>query len=216
MRLTGPAIFPKDMAPPKSIVVLLHGLGADGENMIGVAPFMAKHFPNTMFVAPNAPFQFDMYPVGYQWFSLTDRDPAKMLAGVKTAAPILDEFLDQLSAEFMVPDEKIALVGFSQGTMTSLYAAMRRKNKIAAIVGFSGSLIAPELIAGEAVNKPDVCLIHGEEDDVVPFTAMALAEKALKQNGFSVESHTRPFLPHSIDPEGIEIACSFLKPRLGY
>lgn len=214
MRLSGPALMPKNGKAPESAVLILHGLGADGENMIGISPYMAKHLPNTVFVAPNAPFEFDMYSVGYQWFSLTDRDPAKMLAGVKTAAPILNEFIDDIMREFNLTEDKIALVGFSQGTMTALYTAVRREKKLAGIVGFSGAMIAPQLVAAEAISKPDVCLIHGEDDDVVPFAAMAQAEQSLKENGFNIESHARPNLPHSIDPEGIDFASAFLKDRL--
>lgn len=213
MRLSGPIVKPASGGKAKSAIMFLHGLGSDGENLIGLAPYMAQNFPDTVFISPNAPFQFDMYPVGYQWFSLADRDPAKMLAGVKTAQPILDQFIDEILAEYNLSDDKLGLVGFSQGTMTSLYTAIRRPKKIAGIVGFSGALIGAELLASEAKSKPDICLIHGEEDDVVPVAAMAHAERALKSAGFKIETHARPHLPHSIDPEGIEIASHFLKSR---
>lgn len=214
MILSGPVYKPRSGNAPKSAIILLHGLGADGENLIGLAPFMALNFPDTIFISPNAPFQFDMYPVGYQWFSLTDRTPSKVLAGVQKAAPILDQFIDEVLKEYNLTEDKLALIGFSQGTMTGLYAAMRRDKKLAGVVGFSGRLLGEDLIAAEAKSKPEVCLIHGEEDDVVPFDSMAHAEEHLKDHGFKVEAHARPYLPHSIDPEGIEIASKFLSTRL--
>lgn len=211
--LSGPIYPPISGRAPENVIILLHGLGADGENLIGLADYMSKDFPDTLFIAPNAPFRFDMFDSGYQWFSLTDRAPVKMLDGVSAAMPILDEFINEVLAEYDLPEEKLALVGFSQGTMTALHTALRREIAIAGVVGFSGALIAPELLE-EALCKPDVCLIHGTADDVVPFDAMNQAAAALEAAGFNVETHARPNLPHSIDVEGIEIAIKFLKARL--
>jgi len=214
MILSGPSIAPKSGNAPKSVIIFLHGLGADGENLIGVAPYMAETFPDTVFHSPNAPFGFDMFDQGYQWFSLADRTPEKILAGVQKAAPILNQYIDEILAKYNLDESKLALVGFSQGTMTALHAAIRREKKIAGLVGFSGNLIAPDLLAAEAKVKPDICLIHGDADDVVPHASLAAAERALKKAGFNAEAHTRPFLPHSIDMGGIEIATKFLQARL--
>src|SRR5688572_15620329 len=146
MILSGPVLKAKSGKAPESAVILLHGLGADGENLIGVAPIMAETLTDTVFHSPNAPFPFDMFNQGYQWFSLADRDPEKMLAGVKAAAPILNQYIDEILAEYNLDESKLALVGFSQGTMTALYTAIRREKKVAGIVGFSGALIAAELL----------------------------------------------------------------------
>ena len=214
MTLSGPVFKPRSGSQPKSAVIFLHGLGSDGENLIGLADYMADKLPDTVFHSPNAPFKFDMFEQGYQWFSLTDRDPAKMLTGVQKAAPLLDKYIDEILSQYGLDESKLALVGFSQGTMTALHTAVRREKKIAGIVGFSGSLIAAELLATEARVKPDICLIHGDADDVVPHAALAHGERAFIKHGFYVEAHTRPFLPHSIDLGGIEIAVKFLEKRL--
>ena len=214
MILSGPIKKPLSGAKAKSAVIFLHGYGSDGENLIGLAPFMQEAFPDTVFLSPNAPTKMPYYGGGYEWFPLTDRNYAAMLQGAKMVAPIINQFIDEVLAEYELKDENIALIGFSQGTMVSLFSAIRRLQKIAGIVGFSGALVAPELVATDAKVKPDICLIHGEADDVVPFAAMAQAEKALKNAGFKVESHARPNLPHSIDPEGIDIAIKFLKSKL--
>jgi phospholipase/carboxylesterase len=212
MILSGPKRPPQSGGKPKSAIIFLHGLGADGENLIGVADFMAAYFPDAVFLAPNAPVPYE--GAGYQWFSLYDRNPATILAGVKEAAKHLNAYIDEVMAEYELTESEIALVGFSQGTMIGIFTAIRRPRKIGGIVGFSGALIAPELLKAEAKSKPDICLIHGEADSVVPFTAMAQAVKSLKEHGFNVEDHARPNLQHSIDPEGIEIASKFLKTRL--
>ena len=192
MILSGPVVKPQSGGAAKSVIIFLHGLGSDGENLIGLAPYMAANFPDTIFHSPNAPFKFDMFEQGYQWFSLNERSPEKMLHGVSEAAPILDKYIDEILAEYKLDESKLALVGFSQGTMVALHAAVRREKKIAGIVGFSGTLIAPELLAAEAKVKPDICLIHGDADDVVPHAALAHAERAFKKEGFYIEAHTRP------------------------
>ena len=213
MILNGPYLPPVSGEKPKSAVIILHGYGADGENLIDIASFMAPHFPDTYFVAPNAPHTCEMGGGGYQWFSLLDRDPEVMHDGVKTVHPTIDQFIDEVLAETGLTEDKLVLMGFSQGTMSSLHIGPRREKELAAIVGFSGALLAPELL-NETKAKPPICLIHGEWDDVVPFAAMGMAENALKANEFSIETHARPGLPHSIDPGGIDIAIEFLKGKI--
>ena len=193
----------------------MHGLGSDGANLLDIGRILAEDFPNTVFFSPSAPFDFDMMPgAGYQWFSLTNWSPKSMLEGAKTAAPHLNKFIDDVAAEYNLPDDKIALLGFSQGTMMALYTAIRRPKKLAGVIGFSGAIIAPELLATETVSKPDICLIHGALDMVVPYPALSMASTALKTAGFNVETHTRPYLDHSIDMEGIQAASKFLKGKI--
>ncbi len=213
MALKAPKLLPN--GAPRSAVILLHGLGADGANLLDIGNVLSENFPNTAFYSPNAPFDFDMMPgAGYQWFSLTNWSPKSMLEGAKTAAPYLNKMIDDVKEELGLEDNKIALIGFSQGTMMALYTALRRPQKVAGIVGFSGALIAPELVAVEAVSKPDICLIHGAMDMVVPYAALHMAETSLKAAGLKVETHTRPYLDHSIDMEGINAAGKFLAARL--
>lgn len=199
----------------KQLVVLLHGLGADGNDLIGLAPFLADALPDAHFIAPNAPEPCDMAPYGYQWFSLQEWTMESKLRGTKQAAPALHAFIDAQLARFGLNESQLALVGFSQGTMMSLYAALRRAAPVAGIVGYSGALIGAEALASEIESRPPVCLIHGTADTVVPFAAMEMAEAALRANGVDVEAHARPGLPHSIDEAGIEIAKAFLQRCFG-
>jgi phospholipase/carboxylesterase len=211
MKLSGPSLVPPTV---KKIVVFLHGLGANGDDLISLADEFAPDLPDTAFYSPNAPFPCDMAPYGYQWFSLQQRVEEIMLAGIKTAAPILNTYLDDLLKEHNLKPKDLALVGFSQGTMMSLYVAPRRPERIAGVVGYAGALIAPELLQKEVASKPPICLIHGDADMVVPYEAMSSAEVALEYNQIPCESHTRPYLGHGIDGEGIDIARKFLKRRL--
>lgn len=205
---------PKSEKAPTSIVLLLHGVGSNGRDLISLAPAWADTLPDTVFVSPDAPTHCDMVPPGYsdsyQWFSLQSRDPSFLLEGAKRAAPALGEFIDEQLARFGLPASKLALAGFSQGTMMSLYAAPRYKNRIAGILGYSGALIGAEELNAPDAHKIPVHLIHGEHDDVVPIGAYHTACEALGKCGYTVSGHTTPRLTHSIDQKGIDSGGAFL------
>ena len=212
--LDGPGFGPAAGGRARSLVVLIHGLGADGHDLIQLAPHWAELLPSTAFVSPHAPFPCDMAPYGRQWFSLQDRDPHRIRSGVAAAAPILDAFLDATLEAHRLDDSALALVGFSQGTMMSLHVAPRRARAIAGVVGFSGALVGAEDLATELRSTPPVLLVHGDADQVVPFSAMAAAQSALSAAGVEVTTERRPGLPHSIDEVGLEKAAAFLARRL--
>ena len=208
--LSGPSLAPASNQAPKQIVILLHGVGADGNDLIGLAPYYQQVLPDALFISPDAPFPYDMAPFGRQWFALQDRSEPARLKGTQSTAPILDHFIDTTLAEHGLSEDKLALIGFSQGTMMSLFVGLRREKPLAGIIAQSGILIGPELLADEIKSRPPVLLIHGDVDAVVPFSYMAKAEAALRENGVEVEAHARPGLGHGIDPEGITLGQQFL------
>ncbi len=202
---------PKSGSKPESIVILLHGLGANGADLIDLARYWEHDLPNTVFVSPDAPFPCDMAPYGYQWFSLQSRDPKDMLEGAQMAAPILNQFIDKMLEHYELPEEKLALAGFSQGTMMSLYAGPRRARRIAGILGYSGALLGGENLSDSAIHKMPVHLIHGTMDMVVPAIAYDMAKAALENAGFPVSGGLTQGLQHSIDEAGIKSGGEFLK-----
>lgn len=201
---------PKAGKKPTSIVILLHGLGANGMDLIGLARYWEQILPDTVFVSPDAPFPCDMAPVGYQWFSLQEWTPESILRGVEQAAPILNAYIDKMLEHYSLSDDRLALVGFSQGTMMSLYAGPRRKNRIAGILGYSGALVGAEALDGADIHKVPVHLIHGDADTVIPVSAFHTAKEALKTHGFSVTGGVTHGLGHGIDDDGIEAGAAFL------
>lgn len=211
IELDGPRFGPADGGAARAVVVMLHGVGADGNDLIGIAPMWAQALPGVAFVAPNGPEPCDMAPFGYQWFSLQDRRPAAMLAGVAAAAPVLNAFLDRELARQGLGPDRLALVGFSQGTMTALYAAPRRAAAVAGVLGYSGALIGGESLPADATARPPVLLVHGTADQVVPFGAMAAAEQSLTAAGLPVETYASPGLAHGIDQDGLRLGLGFLK-----
>jgi phospholipase/carboxylesterase len=209
--LSGPSHPPASGGRPRQLVVLLHGLGADGNDLIGLAPFWSRLLPEAEFLSPNAPFPCDMGPFGFQWFSLQDRTPTTILAGVGAAAPILGAFIDQALEQRGLAEKDLALVGFSQGTMMSLYVGLRRAQPVAGILGFSGALIGADTLQAEIRSKPPVMLVHGDADPIVPFQAMGTAKSALEAAAVPVETLARRGLQHGIDEEGLKAGGRFLQ-----
>ena len=207
--IDGPALAPASGNAPQALVILLHGVGADGNDLIGLAHDWAPLLPDVAFLSPHAPFSYDMAPVGRQWFSLQERTAAAILAGLQTATPILNRYIDRQLADHGLGDNRLALVGFSQGTMMALFAAPQRPRTCAAVVGYSGALFASRPLE-EAPSKPPVLLVHGDADEVVPVQATITAGSALAAAGFDVQSEIRPGLPHGIDPAGLRLGGEFL------
>ena len=187
---------------------MLHGVGSDGRDLISLAPLWSQSLPNAMFTSPDAPQRCDMAPMGYQWFSLQDRNPQKLLSGIKETAPALIDFIDEQLSLHGLPYSRLALVGFSQGSMMSMYVAPRLKEKIAGVLAYSGALLWED--EGQK-HKPPMHLIHGESDDVVPIASWRYAKKTFQDNGFAVSGHTTKGLGHSIDNDGLESGLAFLK-----
>ncbi len=211
MDLSGPSRPPVAGGNPRRLVILLHGLGADGNDLIGLQQYWGRVVPEAEFVSPNAPFPCDMAPYGHQWFSARDRSPPAVLAGVRASAPLLDAYIDDELQKRGLVDSDAALVGFSQGTMMSLFVGLRREKPLAGILGYSGRLIAADLLAGELRSRPPVLLVHGTDDPMVPFESMAQAEATLKSAGVPVETLACVGVGHSIDPEGLERGGRFLR-----
>ncbi len=212
--LSGPGQAPHS-GTAKQLVMFLHGLGADGNDLISLAPLMTNSLPDAQFVSPDAPFDCDLAPFGRQWFSFRDTGAEQMFAGVSAAADHLNRFIDAMLKQYNLPISKLAVLGFSQGTMTALHTLLRRPEPCAAIVGFSGAIVASNRLPIDIRCKPPVCLIHGDADNVVPYAQMIDAEAALLKAGVEVETHTRSGLAHGIDPDGLDIATAFMKKHLG-
>ncbi len=209
--LSGPERPPANGGPARQLVVLLHGLGADGNDLIGLAEPWAAQLPAAHFVSPDAPEPCDMAPMGRQWFSLQQRSPERMLAGAQSARPAVDRFIDAKLAALGLDDRALAFVGFSQGTMISLYVAYRRARACAGVLGFSGSLIGGAELQAEIAARPPALLIHGDADDVVPVQATYESASVLGALEISVQWHISRGIGHGIAPDGLEIGGRFLR-----
>jgi phospholipase/carboxylesterase len=216
---------PPAKGPATALVVLLHGYGADGNDLIGLAPYLQPALPGAAFVAPNAPERIPGQPFGYQWFSLNRYDPdmlrrdprhageiyQEMLEGADRARPALDAFLDAELARHNLGADRLALVGFSQGAMMALHVGLRRRPGPRCIIGLSGALVGADRLPLEIKSRPPVLMMHGDADPVVPVQALFSAVEGLGAAGVNAEWHISKGLGHSIDNAGLEASARFLQ-----
>ena len=206
---------PANGGEPRKLVLLLHGFGADGEDLIGLAEPWGRLLPHAHFAAPDAPEPCDMAPVGRQWFSLAERPPASIAADIAGAADVLNADIDARLAALGLDESDLALVGFSQGTMMSLHVAYRRASACAGVLGFSGRLVGGEGLESELRVRPPALLVHGDADDLVPVGALFEAATALGACAVPVQWHVSRGIGHGIAPDGLQIGGLFLRDVLG-
>lgn len=203
----------------RSAVIFLHGYGANGADLMGLADPLAEHMPDTLFLAPDAPEDCAGAPMGFQWFPIPWIDGSseeQASQGLALAAADLNAFLDGVMVDEDLLPEQVMLLGFSQGTMMALHVAPRREDPVAGVVAFSGRLLEPELLEDEVVSRPPVLLIHGDADEVVPIDSLPKAAQTLQDAGWSeVYAHVMKGTGHGIAPDGLSVALAFMQDRLG-
>ena len=201
----------------RALVVFLHGYGADGSDLLGLGDVLGPHLPGVAFLGPDAPEPCVGNPFGRQWFPIPWLDGSSEQAaaeGLARAAEDLNGFLDQALADEGLAPQALALVGFSQGAMMAMHVAPRRAQAVAGVVAISGRLLAPERLEAEVKVRPPVLLVHGDQDDVVPFGNMEFAGQSPVQAGFQVYGHVMEGTAHGIAPDGLGVTLQFLKDRL--
>lgn len=216
-RMDGPRL-PARGREARQLVVFLHGYGADGHDLIAIAREWQRWLPDAVFVAPHAPDRCMQSPSGRQWFPLTFRDPDERWRGVVEARPALDAFLDAELDHNGLDDARLALVGFSQGTMMALHVGLRRRGRVAGIVGYSGMLVDPsgsEPSPDVATQRPAVLLVHGDADQVIPIEALVMSADRLGEADIPCEWHLSQGVGHGIDPAGLRHGGLFLRRCFG-
>ena len=206
--VNGASLQPRSGGVPKQIVLLLHGYGSNGADLISLAPHWQAALPDALFLAPNAPQRCP--GAGFQWWALAAFSPAALAAGSASAAPAIDAFIDRKLGQYGLTDADMAIVGFSQGTMMALHVGLRRPARVAGIVGYSGMLTGAPELARLPLTQPPVLLIHGSADPVVPVAALHAAKTGLDKLGIEVSTHVSPGVGHSIDPVGLRLGGEFI------
>lgn len=205
-----------DTKDPKYLVIFLHGYGANGENLIELSREFSRVLPEAFFISPNAiqPWEGG-FPHAYQWFSLyggIERKSLEAIAGdIKNSNQILAQFINDQLQRFNLGYDKLFLVGFSQGAMMAIYQGLISKEKVAGVIAFSGRVILPEMVGDQTISKPDICLIHGEADSVVPIQNFTEGKEILHENKIPFEGFSFANLDHSIDFHGVRTAQKFIK-----
>jgi len=207
--LDGPRLAALSGKRPTGLVVLVHGYGSNGDDLISLAAMIQPSLPNLAFVAPDAPGMLPQMANARQWWPIESFSQVERATGAAAAAPQLDSFLDAELAMTGLNADRLLLVGFSQGTMMALQVGLRRPDRLAGIIGISGMLVAADRLEAEIRSRPPVLLIHGTQDAVVPFRSLDLASKALGAAGVPVETHVAPGVGHSVDQTGLAAAAAF-------
>lgn len=211
MSLDGPRLAPLAGSTPNALIVLIHGYGSNGDDLLSLARMIQPALPNTAFVAPNAPSRVPRMAAAFQWWPIETFSMAERAAGAVSAAPALDAFIAQELEKTGLSSDRLLLLGFSQGTMMALHVGLRRPEPVAGIVAISGMLVAPERLEAEIRARPPVLLIHGTDDDVVPFRSMDLTSTALSAVGVDIETHVSPGIGHSVGQDGLAAATVFAR-----
>lgn len=208
--LDGPRMPPARGGKPQSLVILLHGYGSNGADLISLAPYWAKALPGAAFVSPNAIEPVPQAPGGYQWFPISNLDPQSMELGAKAASASVNRFIDRELEKYELDESRLALVGFSQGTMMALHVGLRRERGVAAVLGFSGVLVGAARIKDDMRAKPPILLIHGDRDPMIPVSAMFDSADALCAAGHGAQWRVSAGVAHSIGPDGLDLGGAFL------
>lgn len=204
--------FPEsDETYPDSAVILLHGYGSNGQDLISLGKEWAPHFPSTIFISPDAPHQCEQSPMGQQWFSLNEYTRDAMEREIESAWKTTSDYIDAVMNEYSLTEDRIILIGFSQGTMMSLYTALLRDNACAGVLGYSGRLLNKQKLMQSLHKDMPIHLIHGTADMVVSPDEWDSAMAILKDNQFNVSGYTSKGLGHGIDGQGIESGTAFIR-----
>jgi phospholipase/carboxylesterase len=208
--VNGSSLQPLSGGSPKQIVLLLHGYGSKGADLITLAPHWQRDLPDALFLAPNAPQRLSNQSSGYQWWPLAAFTPQALASGAASAAPAIDAFIERKLHQYELTEASLAIVGFSQGTMMALHVGLRRPRKVAAIIGYSGMLTGGHELSHFPITRPPVLLVHGSADPVVPVAALYAAKTELEHLGIYVTTHISQGLGHSLDLEGLRIGGEFV------
>lgn len=209
-KIDGPFLAPAS-GKADSLVIFLHGYGANGADLLSIGEEWAHELPNTAFASPNAPSVCDAFSAGFQWFPIraVDRHLIERDRPMDSVMPALNAYIDDLLAQWGVREERLIVAGFSQGAMMAMYVMPRRKTACAGIIGYSGLLVGAEGLKEEGISKMPVLAIHGDADEVVPPQCLAEVEAGFEAAGFNVETVMRPHLGHGIDHFGLMRGLQF-------
>ena len=199
---------------PKNAIILCHGYGGDGKDISILANYWKTFLPQTMFICPDAPEKCSVSPNGFQWFDLTNESPDQILLKSILAETKLNKLINEVKAKNNLSSEQIILSGFSQGCMIILQTALKRKDKINSIIGYSGKIINIKHLEKNIVSRPKIFLMHGDKDQVVPVNHLLEAKDFFNKNNYLIETEIFKDCEHRIPQEGSSLGLKFIKKNL--
>ena len=212
--LSAIVLEPLSKKKPKNAVILCHGYGGDGKDISILAGYWRTYLPDTIFICPDAPEKCEASPSGFQWFALTDQDPEQILSKSLVAENKLNKLIDEVKEGYNLLANQIIIGGFSQGSMISLQTGIKRKDKINSILGYSGKIIDLEHLSKNIVSRPNIFLMHGDIDQVVPVDGLLEAKNFFNKNNYEIETKIFKNCEHRIPMEGSSLGLQFIKKHL--
>jgi len=212
--LSAIVLEPLSKIKPKNAVILCHGYGGDGKDISILAGYWRTYLPDTIFICPDAPEKCEASPSGFQWFDLTDQDPEQILSKSLVAENKLNKIIDEVKEGYNLLANQIIIGGFSQGSMISLQTGIKRKDKINSILGYSGKIIDLEHLSKNIVSRPNIFLMHGDIDQVVPVDGLLEAKNFFNKNNYEIETKIFKDCEHRIPMEGSSLGLQFIKKHL--
>ena len=212
--LSAIVLEPLSKIKPKNAVILCHGYGGDGKDISILAGYWRTYLPDTIFICPDAPEKCEASPSGFQWFDLTDQDPEQILSKSLVAENKLNKLIDEVKESYNLLANQIIIGGFSQGSMISLQTGIKRKDKINSILGYSGKIIDLEHLSKNIVSRPNIFLMHGDIDQVVPVDGLLEAKNFFNKNNYEIETKIFKNCEHRIPMEGSSLGLQFIKKHL--
>ena len=207
-------IKPENGIEISNAIILFHGYGGDGKDISTLSLNWKRFMPNTIFICPNGHEPCSINPMGYQWFDLTRDDPQYILEQSLKAEKKINQFIDEIKKEFKLKNNKICLLGFSQGCMISINVGLTSVESYSCIVGFSGKIIDKENLKNRKKNSSDILLIHGDQDDIVSSTHLLEAKDFFIRNSMNIETHIIKNSGHSIPIEASSIALNYILKKI--
>ena len=195
----------------ENVIILCHGYGGDGKDISIVSSYWKNFLPNTLFICPDAPEVCKVNSAGFQWFDLMDQTEDEILSKSLVAEDKLNKFIDEVKETNKIKTSKIALVGFSQGSMISLQTALKRKDGIKCLIGYSGKILNLNHLSKNIISRPEIYLMHGENDQVVTISHMLEAKEFFKKQKYNISTKIFKNCEHRIPTEGLSIGLEFLK-----
>ena len=212
--LSAIVLEPLSKIKPKNAVILCHGYGGDGKDISILAGYWRTYLPDTIFICPDAPEKCEASPSGFQWFDLTDQDPEQILSKSLVAENKLNKLIDEVKEGYNLLANQIIIGGFSQGSMISLQTGIKRKDKINSILGYSGKIIDLKHLSKNIVSRPNIFLMHGDIDQVVPVDGLLEAKNFFNKNNYEIETKIFKDCEHRIPMEGSSLGLQFIKKHL--
>tara|TARA_B100000965_G_C19582342_1_gene754179 strand:- start:692 stop:1348 length:657 start_codon:yes stop_codon:yes gene_type:complete len=207
-------INPQTDHKPYNAVILCHGYGGNGNDISILANYWKNYLPNTVFICPDAPERCAISPTGFQWFDLLDENREQILTKSLVAEMKLNKFIDEVKANLNLNSDKIIISGFSQGCMIALQTAIKRNDKLNSVIGYSGKIINTDHLSKNIVSRPEVILMHGDKDEVVPINFLLEAREFFNKNSYKIKTHIFKNCEHRIPQEGSSLGLEYIRNNL--